>query len=87
MLGNIKTDKLISAKRQLADLKNFKLASVASKHRGDPLDSFSLLRHFRQEIWEFEQALFTQDLEWIREELADISNMVDIIFMKMEGPA
>lgn len=84
MLGNFDLEKLRNAKQALEDLKAFKLAVVADKHLEDPLDKFALLRHFHQEIEELDKAFFHGSPEQILEELADIENMIDIIFMKME---
>ena len=80
MFENIDIDKLKRAKEKLEDLKALKFSISASKHKGDKYDLSALLHHYRRELEEVEHTLRLGDLQRIKEELADVSNMIDLIF-------
>lgn len=80
MFENIDIDKLKRAKEKLEDLKALKFSISASKHKGDKYALPELLRHYRSENNELEHALFIGDPRQIETELADVSNMIDLIF-------
>lgn len=84
MLGNINIQRLLKAKEDLDDLKNIQLVFVAEKHVDDDYDFHDLLLHFRDEVREFDYACSHRAseglLRFVQEELADLSNMIDLMF-------
>jgi hypothetical protein len=83
MLGNIDLEKLSKAKNRPAEIKNFKLAAVAQKHVKDKYEFCDLVDHINKEVQELEHAisqrLSRQVLQDIEIEIADISNMCDLM--------
>ena len=81
MLGNIDIKRLEESKKQFDFIKNTKLAFVAHKHQKDKYNLLDLLGHFFSEADESMNVtpeFFTVG-ELVRE-LADVSNMVDLIY-------
>ena len=81
MLGNIDIKRLEESKREFDFIKKSKLAFVAHKHLKDEYNLVDLLRHFFSEVDEFKQAsLKSFKMGDLVQELADVSNMVDLIY-------
>lgn len=81
MLGNIDLERLSLARSRLAEIKNFKLAAVAPKHIGDPLFYYDVKRHLSQEVDDFANAYHQGRIDDALVELADVSNITDILAM------
>lgn len=81
MVGAALDDKgLEKAKKWLDDIKRWKLKIRAEKHRGNTYTFPSLMYHLNEELREFRQAVRKQkDATSVMIELADVSNMVDMI--------
>jgi NTP pyrophosphatase (non-canonical NTP hydrolase) len=85
MYVNIDIEKLKRAKEKLEDLKALKFSLSASKHKNDKYGFPDLLCHYRDELRELEDALLKgATYQRIKEELADISNMIDLMFEYLE---
>jgi NTP pyrophosphatase (non-canonical NTP hydrolase) len=85
MFENIDIEKLRRAKEKLEDLKALKFSLRASKHKNDPYTFPILLIHYREELAELEDLLLKGvTYQRIKEELADISNMIDLMFEYLE---
>jgi len=85
MFENIDIEKLKRAKEKLEDLKALKFSLSASKHKNDRYTFPNLLAHYREEQSEFEDLLLKgATYQRLKEELADISNMVDLMFEYLE---
>ncbi len=85
MFENINIEKLKRAKEKLEDLKALKFSIRASKHKNDKYGFPDLLCHYREEQAELEDLLLKgATYQRIKEELADISNMVDLMFEYLE---
>jgi uncharacterized protein HemX len=79
MLGNIDPEKLKKARIFLEGLKDTKLALVTLKHLDDNPTFHELRRHLADEVYELRKVGYGADYPAILEELADVSNMVDIM--------
>lgn len=81
MAGASHDDKgLEKAKKWLDDVKRWKLKIKADRHRGNTYSFSSLMYHLNEELREFRQAVRKQkDATSVMIELADVSNMVDMI--------
>jgi hypothetical protein len=85
MFENINIKKLKRAKEKLEDLKALKFSIRASKHKNDKYGMADLLCHYREEQAELEDLLLKgATYQRIKEELADISNMIDLMFEYLE---
>lgn len=85
MFENIDLEKLKCAKEKLEDLKALKFSISASKHKSDKYGLPDLLCHYRDELHELEDLLSKgATYQRIKEELADISNMIDLMFEYLE---
>lgn len=81
MFENIDLEKLKCAKEKLEDLKALKFSISASKHKNDKYGFPDLLLHYRVELHELEDVLYEgATYQRIKEELVDISNMIDLMF-------
>ena len=81
MLGNIDIERLEQSKRDFDFIKKSKLAFVAHKHLKDAYNLSDLLTHFYSEIDELHLIIKKSGtLTNIIQELADVSNMVDLIY-------
>lgn len=83
MLGTVDPERLSQARNRLAEIKNFKLAAVAQKHVKDKYEFCDLVDHMKGEVQELEHAtsqrLSRQVLQDIEVEIADISNICDLM--------
>ena len=70
--------KLEAAQEQLAAIKVKKLRARHEKNQGSEMSLTSALDHLSQEYAECMEAIAASDRDHIMEELADLSNMVDI---------
>ena len=83
MLGNIDKEKLAYARQDLEALKNSKFAFCADKHENDTFTISDLFNHLQSEFKELTDALLYKSIKVSREELADVSNMIDLLFMEI----
>lgn len=81
MVGAAADDKGIEkAKEWLDTVKRWKLGIKADKHRGNTYTFSNLMSYFNGELREFRQAVREQkDAVTVMTELADVSNMIDMI--------
>ena len=70
--------KLLNARSQLQCLKNYKLATRSEKNKDEGWQILPLIEHLKDEVREFITA--ENYLDQVQE-LADVSNMVDILLM------
>ena len=76
-------EEIIEARKKLAELKSLKLVLVAEKHNGDNPTLNDLYIHFQDEVSELALAFRSLNKGFVMEELADISNLVDMLFAKV----
>jgi len=85
MLGNFTKEEIEKAREFLAGIKATKFAVNAPKHQCDNLEWHDIRRHLLSEVQEFQDIAYAAHsgygLERQFEELADISNCVDILVM------
>jgi len=79
--GNFDSEDLHRAKVILSVLKRKKLIEKTTRHLDDPLKFKDVNDHFHSEYLEYLRAYGDSDHVGMRNELVDISNMVDILFM------
>lgn len=81
MIGAAQDDKgLEKAKDWLAAVKQYKLRIKADVHRGNTYSFTSLMKHLDEELREFRKAVRQEkDAVTVLMELADVSNMIDMI--------
>ena len=81
MYENIDIEHLNLSKKELEDLKAFKFALVASKYKGSRRASFlEMYDHLQRELKEFNKALAERPIHEAKSELADISNLIDLMY-------
>ena len=85
MLNNLNSEIFKRAKDDLEGLKATKLAFSAYKNTSHSIKRVAVESHLREEIGELMRALEYGSLAEIQRECADVSNMVDILFMIVRG--
>jgi len=85
MLGNIDIDRLKRSKNIFEGFKLSKLSIVAKKHIKDDYDFGDLIEHLESEWRELKGAYSIRSRKKFLEELADLSNVLDLIFDYMEN--
>lgn len=85
MKGNVLDHKykLTVAKLCLNDEKMKKLILRQDKHKNDIWKIQPILNHLIEEFGELNQAIKNKDFSNMLEEIADISNLCDILFMQI----
>lgn len=83
MLGNFTKDELERAKQVLEGIKATKYAINAHKHLHDSFTFHDVRRHFNVEIEEFKSIAYSQNTDEKLNELADMSNCIDLLVMSL----
>ena len=65
----------------LGTVKDAKLRARHEKHAGESWQMENLLRHLTEEVQELSEALYLGEATHILEEIADVSNMCDLLTM------
>ena len=81
MLGNFTKEELDRAKQVLEGIKATKYALNAHKHKMDSFTFHDVRRHLMLEIDEFKDIAYSPDNDAKLDELADMSNCIDLLTM------
>lgn len=78
-------EKLAEAQKILQEIKKVKLETRHDRHSGKVYSFTSLILHLKEELAEFQCAVADETTEGTLEELADMSNMIDILASTIIG--